>query len=142
MEQRAQRLRAPVRAVADDGKPRALTRGDWPVDGVLAVDEAAGLVYFAAGKDSPLDAQVYRVPLAGGAIERLSKADGMHAASFATNASVYVDNWSNPTTPPQLELFRNDGTPHRRAAEERPRPIRSIRTRSIAPRSSRSSSAR
>ena len=23
---------------------------------------------------------------------------------------MYVDNWSNPTTPPQLELFRNDGT--------------------------------
>jgi dipeptidyl-peptidase-4 len=95
---------------ADGSKPRALTSGDWPVDSVLAVDETAGYVYFAAGKDSPLDAQVYRVPLAGGAIERLSKADGVHTASFANNASVYVDNWSNPTTPPQLELFRNDGT--------------------------------
>jgi len=94
----------------DGSKATALTSGDWPVDGVLAVDEAAGFVYFAAGKDSPLDAQVYRVPLAGGAIERLSKSDGTHAASFAANASVYVDNWSNPTTPPQLELFRNDGT--------------------------------
>ncbi|MFC3815317.1 DPP IV N-terminal domain-containing protein [Lysobacter sp. GCM10012299] len=95
---------------ADGGNARALTSGDWPVDGVLAVDEAAGQVYFAAGKDSPLDAQVYRVPLAGGAIARLSKADGQHAASFAANASVFVDNWSNPTTPPQLELYRNDGT--------------------------------
>jgi len=94
----------------DGSKATALTSGDWPVDGVLAVDEAAGFVYFAAGKDSALDAQVYRVPLAGGAIERLSKTDGTHAASFAANASVYVDNWSNPTTPPQLELFRNDGT--------------------------------
>ncbi|MDG2517458.1 S9 family peptidase [Lysobacter soli] len=95
----------------DGSKATALTSGDWPVDGVLAVDEAAGFVYFAAGKDSPMDAQVYRVPLAGGAIERLSRTDGTHAASFAANASVYVDNWSNPTTPPQLELFRNDGTP-------------------------------
>ena len=94
----------------DGSKATALTSGDWPVDGVLAVDEAAGFVYFAAGKDSPLDAQVYRVPLAGGAIERLSRTDGTHAASFAANASVYVDNWSSPTTPPQLELFRNDGT--------------------------------
>ncbi|HEY5805083.1 MAG TPA: S9 family peptidase [Lysobacter sp.] len=95
---------------ADGGNARALTSGDWPVDAVLAVDEAAGQVYFAAGKDSPLDALVYRVPLDGGAIARLSKADGMHAASFAANASVFVDNWSNSTTPPQLELFRNDGT--------------------------------
>jgi len=94
----------------DGSKATALTSGDWPVDGVLAVDEAAGHVYFAAGKDSPLDSQVYRVPLAGGTIERLSKSDGTHAASFAANASVYVDNWSNPSTPPQLELFRNDGS--------------------------------
>ncbi|BDU15082.1 S9 family peptidase [Lysobacter auxotrophicus] len=94
----------------DGSKATALTSGEWPVDGVLAVDETAGYVYFAAGKDSPLDAQVYRVPLAGGAIERLSRSDGTHAASFAANASVYVDNWSSPTTPPQLELFRNDGT--------------------------------
>jgi dipeptidyl-peptidase-4 len=97
--------------LAEDGsKATALTSGEWPVDGVLAVDETAGQVYFAAGKDSPLDAQVYRVPLAGGAIERLTKPDGVHSASFANNASVFVDNWSNPTTPPQLELFRNDGT--------------------------------
>ncbi|MFC5570360.1 DPP IV N-terminal domain-containing protein [Lysobacter yangpyeongensis] len=92
------------------GTATALTAGAWPVDEVLAVDEAAGFVYFAAGKDSPLDVQVYRVPLAGGAIERLSKPDGIHHASFAKNASVYVDNWSTPDTPPQLQLFRNDGT--------------------------------
>ena len=95
--------------VATDGTATALTSGDWPVDGLLAVDEAAGQVYFAAGKESPLDTQVYRVPLAGGAIERLSKEDGLHAATFARNASVYVDSWSNPATPPQLQLFRNDG---------------------------------
>lgn len=94
----------------DGAQATALTSGDWPVDGVLAVDEAAGQVYFAAGKDSPTDAQIYRVPLAGGAVERLSKSDGLHSASFANNASVYVDSWSNPTTPPQLELYRNDGS--------------------------------
>ncbi|WP_242003005.1 S9 family peptidase [Vulcaniibacterium tengchongense] len=98
--------------LSEDGRDaQALTSGDWPVDEVLALDEAGGYVYFAAGKDSPLDVQVYRVPLAGGAVERLSKTDGIHNASFAANASVYVDNWSNPGTPPQLELYRNDGTP-------------------------------
>lgn len=107
-----------------EGKATALTGGDWPVDAVLAVDEAAGYVYFSAGKDSPLDVQVYRVPLPGvrasravsggglsaGTIERLSQPDGRHAATFAANASVYVDNWAAPDTPPQLQLFRNDGT--------------------------------
>ncbi|MBW3549979.1 MAG: prolyl oligopeptidase family serine peptidase, partial [Proteobacteria bacterium] len=95
--------------IGTDGAATALTSGDWPVDGLLAVDETAGWVYFAAGRNTPLDSQVYRVPLAGGAIERLSQQPGVHSATFAANASVYVDNWSNPTTPPQLTLHRNDG---------------------------------
>jgi dipeptidyl-peptidase-4 len=91
------------------GKARALTSGDWPVDSLLAVDEKNGWVYFSAGRESPTQSQIYRVPLKGGEIEKLSKEAGWHGASFASNASVYVDSWSNPTTPPQLVLHRADG---------------------------------
>jgi dipeptidyl-peptidase-4 len=92
------------------GKARALTSGEWPVDSLLAVDENNGWVYFSAGRESPTQSQIYRVPLTGGAIERLSKEAGWHGGSFASNASVYVDSWSNPTTPPQLVLHRADGS--------------------------------
>ena len=96
--------------VAADGKTvTALTAGTWPVDELLAVDEDAGTVYFRAGVDSARESQIYSVPLAGGAIKRLSQADGMHTASFARNASVYVDSWSNTTTPPQISLHRANG---------------------------------
>lgn len=96
--------------VAADGKTvTALTAGTWPVDELLAVDEEAGTVYFRAGVDSARESQIYSVPLAGGAIKRLSQADGMHTASFARNASVYVDSWSNTTTPPQISLHRASG---------------------------------
>ncbi|MDG2525299.1 S9 family peptidase [Stenotrophomonas sp. HITSZ_GD] len=96
-------------ASEDGASMTALTSGEWIVDDVLAVDEAAGRVYFAGTRDSPLQKNVYAVPLAGGAIERLSKVDGTHAAIFARNASVYVDNWSNTATPPQIELYRANG---------------------------------
>ncbi|HYG06164.1 MAG TPA: S9 family peptidase [Stenotrophomonas sp.] len=96
-------------ASEDGATMTPLTSGEWIVDDVLAVDEAGGRVYFSATKDSPLQRNVYAVPLGGGAVERLSKADGTHAASFARNASVFVDNWSNTTTPPQIELFRANG---------------------------------
>ncbi|WP_313460947.1 S9 family peptidase [Stenotrophomonas sp.] len=96
--------------VAADGKSvTALTEGKWPVDELLAVDEDAGTVYFRAGVDSARESQIYSVPLTGGAIKRLSQADGMHTASFARNASVYVDSWSNTTTPPQISLHRANG---------------------------------
>lgn len=87
-----------------------LTSGNWPVDELLAVDEAAGKVYFRAGIDTPLESAILATDLAGsGAIERLSTVPGMHSASFARNASVYVDSWSNASTVPQMELFHADG---------------------------------
>ncbi len=104
-------------ASADGKQLKPLTRGDWPVDALLAVDEARGLVYFSAGRtaDGKADARqshVHVVPLGGGAIRTLSTAPGMHAASFARNASVYVDSWSSASsrTPPQIALHRADGT--------------------------------
>jgi len=99
-----------------DGKTLTqLTRGDWPVDKVLAVDEAKNLVYFSAGRDAAgraaaRESRIHVVPLAGGGIRTLSTEPGMHGASFAKNASVYVDSWSNARTPPQIALHRADGS--------------------------------
>lgn len=96
----------------EDGRTiTPLTSGNWPVDELLAVDEAAGKVYFRAGIDTPLESAILATDLAGsGVIERLSSVPGMHSASFARNASVYVDSWSNAGTVPQIELFRADGS--------------------------------
>ncbi len=96
-------------ANADGSNMTALTSGNWPVDELLAVDEEAGTVYFRAGMESALRSEIYSVPLAGGAPTKLSKTAGMHSAAFAKNASVYVDSWSNHSTPPQIELFRANG---------------------------------
>lgn len=93
-----------------DGRPiRALTAGEWVVDALLALDEEAGLAYFSATRESPLEKHVYAVPLDGGEIRRLSREPGMHEARFADNAAVYVDLWSNAQTPPQTELFAASG---------------------------------
>ncbi|MGR4895514.1 S9 family peptidase [Stenotrophomonas sp. LARHCG68] len=96
-------------ASADGKQLTALTSGNWPVDELLAVDEDAGKAYFRAGVESSLRSEIYAVPLAGGAPVKLSHAPGMHSAAFANNASVYVDSWSNSTTPPQIELYRANG---------------------------------
>ncbi len=93
-----------------DGKlKRTLTSGDWMVEDVLAVDEGKGLVYFSGTKDSPLERQAYSVPLAGGEVRKITDAQGMHTVVFSKNTAVYIDNWSNPTTPPQVELHSADG---------------------------------
>lgn len=96
---------------SEDGSAlTALTQGEWVVDGVLAVDEAAGLAYVSGTRDGATETHAYAVPLAGGEPRRLTAAPGVHAASFARNASVFVDSWSSDTTLPQIELFKADGT--------------------------------
>jgi len=96
---------------SEDGSTlTALTQGEWVVDGLLAIDETAGLAYVSGTRDSATEAHVYAVPLAGGEPRRLTQAPGMHAATFTRNASVFVDSWSSDTTLPQIELFKADGT--------------------------------
>ena len=105
---------------SEDGRRMTqLTRGDWPVDELLAIDEAAGRAYFRAGmvledgraRPRATQSRIYSVGLDGQqAYTALSDAHGMHGASFARNASVFVNTWSNTSTPPQIALRRADGT--------------------------------
>jgi len=92
------------------GKPPSqLTKGDWEVDHVDAVDEAKGVVYFTATEKSPLQRHLYRVGLDGAGFTRLTKEEGTHRVNFAPNAAMYVDTYSNTNTPPRQDLYRVDG---------------------------------
>jgi dipeptidyl-peptidase-4 len=89
---------------------RQLTNGNWEVRSLYGVDEANGWVYFSASKDSPIADNVYRVKLSGGEVERLTKGDGNHSASFNSTFTQFVDTWSDINTPPQTRLYNADGS--------------------------------
>jgi dipeptidyl-peptidase-4 len=97
-----------------DGKRRrALTSGEWDVDKLLAIDEANGSLYFLAGRDDPLQQQVYAARLDGSDAappRRISAGEGWHDADFGEGASAYVDTYSDPLTPPQVSLRKPDGS--------------------------------
>ena len=87
-----------------------LTKGDWEVSAVDAVDESKSLVYFTATEKSPLERQLYRVALDGTGFARLSKDAGTHAAVFAPDAAAFYDTYSNAATPQRQDLYRADGS--------------------------------
>jgi dipeptidyl-peptidase-4 len=87
-----------------------LTKGDWEVTHVDAIDEAKGLVYFSSTEKSPLERHLYRVSLDGSGFTRLTKEDGTHSINFAPNAGAYLDTYSNSATPPRQDLYRADAT--------------------------------
>jgi len=94
-----------------DGNQLAqLTKGDWEVSHVDGVDEAKGVVYFTATEKSPIERHLYRVALDGSGFARITKEAGMHSVDLSPGANLYVDTYSNATTPPRQDLYRTDGT--------------------------------
>ena len=97
-----------------------LTKGEWEVTGVNAVDEKSGQVYFTATEKSPLERHLYRVSLDGSGFTRVTKEAGTHTAVFAGSiaepqmptptTAAFVDTYSNSMTPPRQDLLRADGT--------------------------------
>ncbi|GGZ75136.1 S9 family peptidase [Paraglaciecola chathamensis] len=88
---------------------RQLTKGDWVVDEIEAINEKQGLIYFTGRANTPLEQHIYTVSIAGGDIKKLSQRGGTHVPSFSDDASVYVDKFSTVNTPWQVSLHQADG---------------------------------
>ena len=87
-----------------------LTKGEWEVTSLDAVDEAKGFVYFMATEKSPLERHLYRAALDGTGFAQLTKDAGTHVAFFAPNAAAFYDTYSNTAAPPRQDLHRADGS--------------------------------
>lgn len=85
--------------------PRQITSGQWEIES-FAVDGKRGQLYFTANESYIPDRQLYRVPVAGGAIERLSgAAAGTHQPVYSPDFRHIADWYSNDDTPPELFLI-------------------------------------
>jgi dipeptidyl-peptidase-4 len=94
-----------------EGKQLAqITKGDWEVSAVDAVDEGKGMVYFTGTAKSPLERHLYRVSLDGSAISRITIHNGTHGVNMAPDASAFVDTYSDVMTPPRQDVARADGS--------------------------------
>lgn len=89
---------------------KQITDGRWEVRSFYGVDEVTGWVYFSATEYDPIGEQIYRVKLDGTGLTRLTKTDGSHSANFNPTFTHFVDTWSDVNTPPQVRLYRADGT--------------------------------
>jgi dipeptidyl-peptidase-4 len=96
-----------------DGKLlHPVSSGEWGIDNVQAVDEKTGRVFVSSNRDNVIDKQIYSLALDGngaGKPVRITKADGWHEAAFSRNGEVFVDTFSDPSTPPQVSIRRPDG---------------------------------
>ncbi|NRA31470.1 MAG: DPP IV N-terminal domain-containing protein, partial [Parvularculaceae bacterium] len=96
--------------IAEDGETTQVTQGDWVVRSVGAIDEEAGMVYFTASKDTPLERHLYRVSyVEPGEPERLTPLGSNWGVRMAPDGQSYVGTSSNATTPSQVAIYTIEG---------------------------------
>ena len=88
---------------------RQVTSGEWDVTDFHGVDEARGDVWVTTTAESPLQRHLYRVPLAGGAPERVTGGAGWHAVDLSRDFDFFTSTHSTATTPPTTTLYRTSG---------------------------------
>ena len=88
-----------------------ITKGDWEVSGVEAIDQQKGLVYFSATEKSPIERQLYRVNLDGSGFQRVTRDSGTHHAKLSPDWRTMIDTFSTTEAPPREYLLHADGSP-------------------------------
>ncbi len=91
------------------GKWSQLTKGNWMVRDVAGIDETKGLVYFTANRETPIEQQLYTVPLRGGAVKQITPSGWWHGAKMDKAATRAIISRSNVNQPPQTFLADNQG---------------------------------
>ncbi|MBD3298193.1 MAG: prolyl oligopeptidase family serine peptidase [candidate division Zixibacteria bacterium] len=95
---------------------RALTAGEWPVGKLSAVDETDGTVWFSSNRDDVLGNQIYMTRFDTETLTQpvqITRGDGYHSGTFAEDAddvSLFIEYFSNPSTPPQYSIRAADGS--------------------------------
>ena len=91
---------------------RQLTKGEWMVESVAAVDEARELVYFTGTRDDPREAHLYVVGFGGGEPRRITHAPGKHQVAIDHACQRFVDTHDSLDAPPTVTLrLLAEGTP-------------------------------
>ena len=84
---------------------RQLTKGDFEVSDVYAVDHEKKLVYYASNEGDLQQQQIWQVSFAGER-KQISSGAGSHQGIFAPKGANYSDKYSARMAPPALRLCR------------------------------------
>lgn len=95
---------------ADGSLVRAITSGNWDARTLHGIDEGGSWVYFSGTQRSPIGLDAYRVKLDGTGLTRVTERAGVHRVNFSKGFALFIDSWSDLTTPPQVRVHKSDGS--------------------------------
>jgi dipeptidyl-peptidase 4 len=81
-----------------------LTKGDWEVLTVAAINEEKGRVYYTSNQASPLESRFYRVGFDGSDTTPATNDAGTHSIDANSNGTYYLDSFSSLKRPRETVL--------------------------------------
>lgn len=87
-----------------NGKETQITHGNWEVTKLYNYNEAKGFFYFQSTKGNEIERQIYSINKKK-QLKQLTIAPGTHDASFTSNQSLFIDTFSNASTPYTFEVL-------------------------------------
>jgi dipeptidyl-peptidase-4 len=95
---------------SNDGKSvKQLTKGDWEVTAINAVNEAEDRIYYTSSEPTPTERHLYTMKLDGSGKRQLTAPNYTHNVSMSPTGAYYLDTYSNLTTPGRTTLHSGDG---------------------------------
>lgn len=91
------------------GPVTQLTKGQWDVASIAAVDQKAKLVYYLSNESNTLNRDLYVINLDGKKKKLLTSGTGWNDVSFSSNAKYYRCTYSDIQTPPVYTIHKADG---------------------------------
>ena len=92
-------------ANADGSDRKQLTNGRWEVMTVQLANDGKSF-FMTTSEVSPYEQSFYRMPVAGGARERLTTRKGGHVATLSPDQTMIADLYSTANRPPELFIQR------------------------------------
>ena len=86
-----------------------ITRGDWEVNTINAIDYKDKVIYFTAKKESEVENHLYSIKFNGSRLKKLTKEVGSHSVSFSPRLNYFIDNFSSLTIPNKIFVRENSG---------------------------------
>lgn len=86
-----------------------LTSGEWSIIQIAGIDEKNKRLYFTAAYPNPMNQELFVVNFKGTKLKQITHASGWHIATFNSNNTYFLDEYSTINEPPVYTIKDNGG---------------------------------
>ena len=83
-----------------------ITKGNWEVEELIAIDENTNKLFYLSKENTPLNTLFYEVNIDGNNKKLLSPNEGSTSINMSPDSKYYISYYSNATLPLQVSLYK------------------------------------